>query len=257
MEPKPLVVRVEDINTREAWFYVFEQSPVWVGCGPESSLLIVRPFISLQHGCFRFDAQGVRYQDLDPAVGTLVDGEPAAGREVTLSEWTQVEMGDLRITVSRRPPELAVSDPALSPFGRSAAPGWPAPAPAPLPAPEPLSALSAPLPVMPATLVLPDAAVSARPRRAASDAWSEIVPPEDLSPAPVRRPSTAAAKPVRRRKRGRAKRFFSRALLWLSAMGIGAAILAVAGLLLQYRGLPWMPPELVARIPPWLANLFR
>jgi hypothetical protein len=45
--------------------------------------------------------------------------------------------------------------------------------------------------------------------------------------------------------------------MWLSAMVLGGAIVAVAGLLLQYRGLPWMPAELAARIPPWLANLFR
>jgi hypothetical protein len=244
MEAKPLVIRVEDINTREAWVYLFEQSPVWVGCGPEASLLLVRPFISLQHGCFRFDHQAVRYQDLDPGVGSLLDGEPAAGREVTLNDWTQLELGDLRVTVSRRPPDLPLSDPGQSPFAR--APGGSPPAPAPLPP-------------MPPTLVLPpEMAAAARPRRPPSDAWSEIVPPDDLSPAPVRRStSSSSPKPARRRRRGKVKHAVRRSFVWLFAMGIGLVIVGVAGLLLQYRGLPWMPPELAARIPPWLANVFR
>jgi hypothetical protein len=44
---------------------------------------------------------------------------------------------------------------------------------------------------------------------------------------------------------------------WLFAMVLGIAIVGVAGLVLQYQGLPWMPPWLASRIPPWLATLFR
>ena len=93
METKPLVIRVEDIASRQAWQYVFDSGPVWLGCGAEASLVIVRPFISLQHGCFRFDHHSVHYQDLDPGVGTIVDGSPAGNREVLLTEWTQLEPG--------------------------------------------------------------------------------------------------------------------------------------------------------------------
>jgi hypothetical protein len=236
MEARPLVVRVEDIATRQAWFYAFDSGPVWVGCGPDSSLVINRPFISLQHGCFRFDHHSAQYQDLDPAVGTIVDGAPAGGRELPLTEWTQLELGDLRVTVSRRLPDEPLSDPGLSPFAR------------PLRAHEGLPA--APLPP---TLVLPDALPSSRPPER-TDAWREIVDPS-ATPAPAARRSTS--RPVRRRGRGRVRWAFRRMLIWLTALVVGAAIVSVAGLLLQYRGLPWMPPELAARIPPWLGNLFR
>jgi hypothetical protein len=239
MDSKPLVVRVEDIATRQAWQYVFDGGPVWVGCGAEASLVIVRPFISLQHGCFRFDNQSIQYQDLDPGVGTIVDGNPAGTREVPLTEWSQLEMGDLRVTVSRRPPEGPVLDPSLSPFVR------------------PLRALDAapPTPALPRTLVLPDARIPSYQPPAPGDAWSEIVDPES-TPEPAHR--TASHKPARRRRRtGRVKRAFRRTLLWLLAVLVGAAILGVAGMLLQYRGLSWMPPQLAARVPTWLANLFR
>jgi hypothetical protein len=243
METKPLVIRVEDIATRQAWQYVFESGPVWVGCGAEASLVIMRPFVSLQHGCFRFDHHFVHYQDLDPGVGTLVDGAPAGGREVPLTEWTQMEMGDLRITVSRRLPDEPVGDPAQSPFARPLR-AYEAMPPAPA-APE--------APVMPRTLVLPDAAVASYRAPVRNDAWSEIVEPGS-TPAPRR---SAPAKPVRRRKTGRVKHALRRSLLWLFAMVLGGAIVGVAGLLLQYRGLPWMPADLATRIPPWLSGLFR
>src|SRR5206468_53817 len=87
---QPLVVRIEDILAREVWVYVFSDGPVWVGCGPTASLTIVRPFISLQHGCFHFDHRSVRYQDLAPGVGTIVDGVVAGGSEVPLTEWSQI-----------------------------------------------------------------------------------------------------------------------------------------------------------------------
>jgi hypothetical protein len=240
METKPLVVRVEDIASRQAWQYVFDSGPVWLGCGAEASLVIVRPFISLQHGCFRFDHHSVRYQDLDPGVGTIVDGSPAGNREVPLTEWTQLEMGDLRVTVSRRPPDGPAVDPTLSPFAR------------PLRA---FDAAPSEAPALPRTLVLPpDAGIAPSRGPARNDAWSEIVDPEQTPPPSSRR--SAPTKPVRRR-RGRVKHAFRRTLLWLSAMLLGGVIIGLAGLLLQYRGLPWMPAELAARIPPWLASLFR
>lgn len=243
METNPLVVRVEDIATRRAWVYVFESGPVWVGCGPDSSLVLARPSIAPQHGCFRFDHHLVRYQDLSPAVGTLVDGDPVGGREVPLTDWSQLEMGDLRVTVSRRWPEEPVADPALSPFAR------------------PANAAEAPLsmapgfdaPPLPPTLVLPQTAMAAFRAPARNDAWSEIV---DIGHTPIPRRSIPTS-PDRRRKRGRSKNGGRRWLLWLFAMLLGGAIVGAAGLLLQYRGLPWMPAELATRIPPWLVRLFR
>src|SRR6185369_14295559 len=103
MDAKPLVVRVEDIATREAWQYVFGSGPVWLGCGAEASLVIVRPFISRQHGCFRLDHHSAHYQDLDPGVATLGGGAATGNRHVPVTDWTQLEMSDLRVTVSRRP----------------------------------------------------------------------------------------------------------------------------------------------------------
>jgi hypothetical protein len=243
MDSKPLVVRVEDINTRQAWLYLFTSGPVWVGCGTEASLLIVRPFISPQHGCFRFDHHSVHYQDLDPGVATLIDGDPAGGKEVPLTEWSQMEMGDLRVTISRVAAD-GVSDPSLSPFARPLrAPEWSPGVP-----PNPELAL-------PRTLVLPDTAARTHRGPSRSDAWSEIVEP-DSTPAPSHRRSPSA-KPARRQRRGRVKWAFRRALAWLSAVVVGVGIIGVAGLMLQYRGLPWIPPELASRIPAWLANLFR
>ncbi len=112
---------------------------------------------------------------------------------------------------------------------------------------------------MPATLVLPDSAVRQYRQPVRSDAWSEIVPPEDLEESPIEAPRRASAsKPVkRRRRRGGARRALASAVKWLSALTLGLGILAAAGLLLQYRGLPWMPAQVAERIPPWLVNLFR
>jgi hypothetical protein len=236
MDNRPLVVRVEEIASRQAWFYAFDSGPVWIGCGTDASLVIVRPFISLQHGCFRFDHHSVQYQDLDPRVGTLVDGNPAGSREVPLTEWSQLEMGDLRVTVSRRLPDEPIAHPSLSPFAR------------------PLPAQDAAPPAMPRTLVLPEAAAAPYRQPARSDSWSEIIDPQP-TPTPARRSTSAKRAP--RRGRGRAKRALGRTVLWLSAVVLGAVILGVAGLLLQFRGLAWMPPEVAARVPPWLAGLFR
>jgi hypothetical protein len=234
-DTRPLVIRVEDILTRQSWVYLFTATPVWVGCGAEASLLLARPKISAQHGCFHFDHHAVRYQDLDPGVGTLIDGMPAGGHETTLTEWSQVEMGDLRLTVSRRPPEEPILDPRQSPFaGTPAGPVGPPPRLWGLPQPQP----------PPATLVLPEGPPPATPPPA------EEPPP--LSKAAPRRKAKAGQRPRRRRRAwGRA------ILMWLSALGVGVVIVGFAGLLLQYRGLAWMPPWLKEQIPPWVETLFR
>ena len=225
----------------ESWLYVFPVGPVFVGCGTDASLVIVRPFISLQHGCFHFDHHSARYQDLDPGVGTIIDGVAAAGSETPLTEWTQMDMGSLRVTVSRRPPDWGVADPSLSPFARAPA--------------------APPAPAYPPTLVLPQS-----PRPYYPGPSAPLAPPvaepadseksdEDVPPPPQRRRSSTA-RVVRRSRAARVKRFFARLFAWLSALAVGVVIVGAAGLLLQYRGLAWMPPWLVSRVPPWLASLF-
>src|SRR4051812_49706932 len=118
---KPLVVRVEEVLSGQSWLYVFETGPVWVGSSPSSSLAIARPFILEQHGIFHFDDRSVRYQDLDPRAGTTIDGDPAGGSEHLLTDHSRLEMGPVRLTISRRRP-ADISDPASSPFAGRPAP---------------------------------------------------------------------------------------------------------------------------------------
>jgi hypothetical protein len=219
----PLVVRIIDTLTGESWVYLFPVGPVTIGRGVDCSLQIDRPFISAQHGSFQFDDHSVRFQDGDPRSGTRVDGVPAGGREKTLTDWTQIEMGDLRMTTSRRPPDQPVAEPSLSPFAR---PQARAAAP-PRPHDPPVAALPAP----------------PRPPRPSQPA------PKVSTPPARSRPSRSVERPPRRR----VKRRFS-ILAWLCAIALGTAVVAAAGLVLQFRGLPWMPPELLSRIPPWLAD---
>jgi predicted component of type VI protein secretion system len=244
---RPLVVRVEEVATGAAWFYRFDSGPVWIGCNPSASLSIARPFILEQHGIIQFDERSVRYQDLDASSATLIDGEPAGTGETPLTEWSRVEMGPVRLTVSRRPPEEPISDPAASPFAARAASTLVLPQRPDLPlantAPPP--DWSPPLPrAAPSTVT---------DRLARSDELDEALALERSGGRENRRPTETRKKPTRRR---RVKSRFS-FLAWLSAFALFVGIVGVAGLILQHRGLPWMPPALAARIPPWLAALFQ
>jgi hypothetical protein len=207
----PLVVRIIDTVTGKSWVYVFPVGPVSVGCGLDSALPIARPGVAARHGTFLFDDHAVRYQDLEGGSGTLVDGAPPRGREKVLTDWSAIQIGDIRITTSRRAPDERVPDPSLSPFAR---------------------------PV------------------------GTAVPPRghDREPAPRERrssrPDRPAAKKARSQPRPRVKTRSS-PLVWLFAIAIGLGAVAAAGLVLQFRGLPWMPPEVLARVPPWLADWFR
>jgi hypothetical protein len=220
----PLVIRIIDTVTGESWVYVFQVGPVRIGCDIDSSLPIARPFISAQHGSFVFDDQSVRYQDLDPGAGTRVDGVPPRGRETIVSDWTSIQMGDLRITTSRRLPDTAIPDPGLSPFAR-----------------PPASARRG------RGQRTPDVPPTADPPRADRPPAN----PRAASSHRSRRPQ-AVERPPRRRVKAR----FS-ILAWLSAISLGVAVVAVLGLVLQFRVVPWMPPELVSRIPPWLGAWFQ
>jgi hypothetical protein len=226
----PLVVRIIDTVTGESWMYVFQVGPVSIGCGLDASLPIVRPLVSAQHGSFQFDDRSVRYQDHDPQNGTLVDGAPTRGAEKIVTDWTQIAIGNVRITTSRRLPDTPVPDPSLSPFARL--PGGSAVSPRPQ-----------------------DAAVPRR-RQELSEASPGPAPGPTPPPANLRaRPSrhrtgsSVVERPPRRRVRNR----FS-VLAWLSALALGLAVVGVAALVLQFSGVRWMPPELVSRIPPWLAH---
>jgi hypothetical protein len=252
---KPLVVRVEEVLSGQSWLYVFETGPVWVGSSPSSSLAIARPFILEQHGIFHFDDRSVRYQDLDPRAGTTIDGDPAGGGEHILTERTHVEMGPVRLTISRRTP-AEVSDPMSSPFAGRPAPTMvlaPRPDLRPAPAAEPV-AWDAPTALQDIRGMTGPVDLSMSTDISLEDedprAYRQWGPPDE------RRRGRDAAK-NRRRPGGRARRAGSRALVWLSALGLFAVVVGVAGLVLQYHGLPWMPPQVLARVPPWLATLFR
>src|SRR3954451_25451160 len=121
MGTDPLVVRIMDTRTGQSWVYVFSFGPVSVGCGADSTLQIARPFVVPRHGAFVFDDRSVHYQDLDPRSGTRVDSAPASGKEWPLTEWTRIQIGDLHITISRRPPAGPVPHASLSPFATAAA----------------------------------------------------------------------------------------------------------------------------------------
>jgi FHA domain-containing protein len=229
----PLVVRIIDTVTGESWVYVFHVGPVSIGCGLDASLPIVRPLVSAQHGSFQFDDRSVRYQDHDPQNGTLVDGAATRGREKIVTDWTQIEIGNVRITTSRRLPDKPIPDPSLSPFGRlpggSAVPPRPQDAAVPRGRQELSGAPSAPAP-RPSSPAPPPANLRARPSR-------------------HRTGSPAVERPPRRRVRSG----FS-VLAWLSAIALGLVVVGAAALVLQFSGVRWMPPELVARIPTWLAE---
>lgn len=118
---KPLVVRIEDLETGEAWVYAFDHGPVVLGRGEEVALPVARSFVSLQHCSFDFDGVSISFVDLDSRNGTTVDGMILAGGECLLTEASDVRIGPARISVSRAMPDRAPPDPASSPFARAGA----------------------------------------------------------------------------------------------------------------------------------------
>jgi hypothetical protein len=238
MSTRPLVIRVEEVATGAAWVYLYESGPVWIGCTASATLPIARPFILEQHGILQFDERGVCYQDLDDRSATMIDGVPAGRAEHPVTEWSRIEMGPVRLTVTRRPPEEPVSAPIASPFAATAVSTLVLPQRPDLPLANPPS-ISLPRPAPPPGI----------DRLALSDEL-DLDPPRRSSTRESRVPDSN--KPRRRR----VKRRFS-FLSWLAAFGLFVVIVGVAGLILQYQGLPWMPAGLEARVPPWLARLFR
>jgi hypothetical protein len=243
MSTRPLVIRVEEIATGAAWVYLFESGPVWIGNNSSVSLPIARPFILDNHGIIQFDERSVRYQDLDAHSGTAIDGVPAGNGENPLTEWSRVEMGPVRLTISRTPPNEPVGDPMASPFAATP------PSTLILPPRDDLPVASAPLPWAPP----PPRREPARDALLHSDEFDEALPATGATGREVRS-STSVTKKKPRRRRVRSRFSF---LAWLAAFALFVGIVGVAGLMLQFKGLPWMPPQMAARIPPWLAGLFR
>jgi hypothetical protein len=253
---RPLVVRVEEPASGQSFVYVFSSGPVWVGASASAGLPIGRPFILDQHGIFHFDERAVRYQDLDARAGTLVDGDPVGRGEHLLTEHSRLEMGPVVLTISRREPDEPIADPRSSPFAVQMLSTMVLPPGPALPA----------APIAPTSWAKPVGLHDPAPRVSGPLSALDLamdVSLEDEDPRAYRQwgavedgPRPRERKPTRR-GRGRGRHAASRAGLWLMAFGLFVLVVGVAGLVLQYRGLPWMPPQLAARIPPWLAALFR
>jgi hypothetical protein len=243
MGTRPLVIRVEEIATGGAWVYVFDSGPVWIGCTASASLPIARPFILEQHGILQFDERSVRYQDLDARSGTSIDGVPAGSGENPVTEWSRIEMGPVRLTVSRKLPEEPASDPRGSPFAATA--------PATLVLPPRSDLPVAPVPLAPAWDAPPRPSAPPSNALLQSDEFDEALPSRRTS---ERAPTESKAKKTKRKRRVRRRFSF---LAWVAAFALFVGIVGVAGLMLQFKGVPWMPPELAARIPAWLAAPFR
>jgi predicted component of type VI protein secretion system len=113
----PLVVHVEEPETGATWDYVFDAGPVIVGRGDDVALQIARPFVSLHHGTFDFDDQGVSYVDLESRNGTLVDGVArGSDRPVPVTEASEIRIGKVRLRVSREAPPAPVGEEKPNPF---------------------------------------------------------------------------------------------------------------------------------------------
>jgi len=116
---RPLVIKVEDVESRDAWVYVLDDSPVVLGRGDGASLRIARPFMSQTHGTFAFDeARGAwTYADLDSASGTSAGGRRLAPEEVVpLVPDTTLAIGSLALTVLAEAPATRPPLGAESPF---------------------------------------------------------------------------------------------------------------------------------------------
>ena len=137
---EPLIVRVEDTETRTAAEHAFVRSPVRIGRSTHNDLCLVQRFVSAWHGVLDFNPDGVRYTDLGSTNGTLLNGAPIeAHATVVLERDAEVTIGSLRFTFSlHRSGDLPAVVPAVTEPGTAApihgrATVYPAPEPPPAP----------------------------------------------------------------------------------------------------------------------------
>jgi hypothetical protein len=116
---KPLVIKVEDVESADTWVYVLDDSPVVLGRGDGATLRIGRPFVSQAHGTFTHDgdADAWTYMDLDSASGTAgADGPLTPEQAVTLAPGASLVIGSLVLTVLAEGPSEPPPAGADSPF---------------------------------------------------------------------------------------------------------------------------------------------
>jgi len=126
---EPLIVHVEDTESRTAAEHAFVRSPVRIGRSSRNDLCLPQRFVSAWHGRIDFDADGVRYTDLGSTNGTLLNGFPVESRSVVpLEPGAEVAIGFLRFTVGERAPSTcggatasrATPSPLVAPGGITA-----------------------------------------------------------------------------------------------------------------------------------------
>jgi hypothetical protein len=155
----PLIVRVEDSESRSAVEYAFTRSPVRIGRSARNDLCLKQSFVSAWHGLIDFDDDGARYTDLGSTNGTLVNGTPMDARATrSLGPGDEVFIGSLRFTFPERQQSSALPVPAerapVTSFAAAAplrvAAGVPEPGSEPLLRPGGITALMKQLAVAPA-----------------------------------------------------------------------------------------------------------
>jgi hypothetical protein len=123
---QPLVIRVEDADSREVWVYARQESPVLLGRGVSASLPIGRAFVSEAHGTFAYDEARAcwTYADLDSSTGTALGDRRLAPEEVVpLPPSSVLRVGPLALTVLAEAPADQPPSDAGSPFALAAGGG--------------------------------------------------------------------------------------------------------------------------------------
>ncbi len=106
----PVVVRVENLETKATAQYVFRRSPVHIGRNKLNEVPLTQGFVSLWHGILRFGENSLEYLDLDSTNGTEVDGHRLRRNVfVPVTEKTDLRIGSLRLHFSRR--EVVATEP--------------------------------------------------------------------------------------------------------------------------------------------------
>lgn len=115
----PVIVLVENLETKSSAQHVFRRSPVHIGRNKLNELPLSAPFVSLWHGMLRFDEKGLEYMDLNSTNGTEVDGQRAKGNLfVPVNEQTDLKIGTLRLHLSRGEAAAAEPERDLTLFGQ-------------------------------------------------------------------------------------------------------------------------------------------
>jgi hypothetical protein len=121
---EPLIVRIEDTESRTVVEQVFERSPVRIGRSSHNDLCLAQRFVSAWHGRIDFDSEGARYTDLGSTNGTLLNSFPVESRStVPLEPGAEVAIGCLRVTVVEKAPRKPAGIDPASPEPHVAAGG--------------------------------------------------------------------------------------------------------------------------------------